>query len=188
MATYGVHCQARQFEWVSLYSGWLRCGEGMVRYLPERVLRQFGWVQTIPRHPVQSAPVDVNLAEITNCFRHALDYALTPQELGETAVHGVKVVDGYIKWFYRHSHPCMVLLDMPVPVPRPLEREVLDARAAQEDGDLGYIQLSGRMSRIRDHIYVVMRSGLVPKGTKEWQHLDDALKEGLRNGSIYVYV
>jgi hypothetical protein len=34
-------------------------------------------------------------------------------------------------------------------------------------GDLGYLQLSGRMNRIRDHIYVVMRSGLVPKGTEE---------------------
>jgi len=60
----------------------------------------------------------------------------------------------------------MVLLEMSVPVP--LERGVLDARATQEDEDLGYLQLSRRMSRIRDHIYVVMRSGLVPKGTKEW--------------------
>jgi len=61
----------------------------------------------------------------------------------------------------------MVLRDMPVPVPRPPEREVLDARAAQEDGDLAYLQLSGRMSCIREHIYDVMRSGLVPKGFEE---------------------
>jgi hypothetical protein len=50
MAPYAVHRQARQFEQVSHYFGWLRCGERMVRYLSERVLRQFGWVQTIPRH------------------------------------------------------------------------------------------------------------------------------------------
>ena len=167
MAPYEVHRQARQFERGSLYSGWLRCGDRMVRYLPERVLRQFGWVQTIPRHPVESALIDVNLAEITNRFRRAPDYALTPQELGETVVHGVEVVDGYIDLFYRHSHPRMVLPDMLVPVPRPPEREVLDARAAHKDGDLAYLQLGGRMSRIRDHIYVVMRSGLVPKGTEE---------------------
>jgi len=68
----------------------------MVRYLPERVLRQFGTVQTIPRHYVESAPPDVNLAEITNRFRRALDYALTPQQLGERAVHDVEAVDGYI--------------------------------------------------------------------------------------------
>jgi len=105
--------------------------------------------------------------EITNRFRRALDYALTPQQLGERVVHNVEAVDGYIDWFYRHSNPCMVLLDMPVPVLRPPEHEVLDAQAAQEDGDLGYLQLCGRMSRIRDHIYVVMRSGLVSKGTEE---------------------
>ncbi|XP_024634854.1 protein MAIN-LIKE 1-like [Medicago truncatula] len=69
IAPYGEHRQARQFERVSLYSGWLRCEERMVRYLPEMVLRQFGWVQTIPRHPVQNAPFDVNLAEITNRFQ-----------------------------------------------------------------------------------------------------------------------
>jgi hypothetical protein len=138
-----------------------------------RVLRQFGFVQTIPRHPVQSAPVDVNLAEITNRFQRALDYALTPQELGETAVHGVEVADGYIEWFYQVSHPRMILPDISVPVPRPPECEVLDAQAAQDDGDLAYLQLSGRMSRIRDHIYVVMRSGLVPKGSEEWQHLEE---------------
>jgi len=184
MAPYGDHRQARPFDRVCLYSGWLRCGDCMVRYLPERVLRQFGRVQTIPRHPVESASPDVNLAEITKRFRRALDYALTPQQLGERAVHDVEAVDGYIDWFYRHSHPRMVLLDMPVPVPRPPECEVLDARAAQKDGDLGYLQLSGRMSRIRDHIYVVMKSGLVPKGAEEWQHLEDALKE-VHDGKLY---
>jgi len=44
IAPYGDHRQARPFDWVSLYSGWLRYGDRMVRYLPERVLRQFGRV------------------------------------------------------------------------------------------------------------------------------------------------
>jgi hypothetical protein len=96
----------------------------------------------------------------------------------------VEAVDGYIEWFYRVSHPRMILPYMPVLVPRPPECEVFDARAAQEDGNLAYLQLSGRMSRIRDHIYVVMRSGPVPKGTEEWQHLEDALKE-VQDGKVY---
>jgi len=184
MAPYGEHCQTHPFEWISLYSRWLRFRDRMVRYLPERVLRQFGRVQIIPRHPVESAHIDVNLAEITNRFWTKLDYAPTPQQLEEHAVHDVDVVDGYIDWFYRHSLPRMVLLDMPVQVPRPPEREVLDVRVAQEDGDLAYLQLSGRMSHIRDHLYAVMRSGLVPKGTEEWQHLEDALKE-VHDGNVY---
>jgi len=40
------------------------------------------------------------------------------------------------------------------------------------------------MNRIRDHIYVVMRSGRVPKGTEECQHLEDALKE-VHDGKVY---
>ena len=139
IAPYGDHRAARRFEQVSLYSGWLRYEDRMVRYLQERVLRQFGRVQTIPRHPIESAPPNVNLVEITNRFWRALDYALTPQQLGERAVHDVEAVDEYINWFYRYSHPHIVLLDMPVPVLRQPEREILDARAAQEDGDLGYL-------------------------------------------------
>ena len=68
MAPYGDHRQACPFERVSLYFRWLRCGDRMVRYLLERVLRQFGRVQTIRRHPLERAPPDVNLAEITNRF------------------------------------------------------------------------------------------------------------------------
>jgi len=62
----------------------------MVRYLPERVLRQFGYVQTVPRHPLESAPPRQTLGEITLRFQHALDYALTPQELGHPTVYGVE--------------------------------------------------------------------------------------------------
>ena len=139
----------------------------MVRYLSERVLRQFGRVQTIPRHPVESAPPVTNLVEISLRFQHALDHALTPEQLGQRAVRGVEAVDGYNEWFYLHSHPRMILPYIPVPVPRPPEHEVLDALAAQEDGKHGYLQLSGRMSRSRDHVYVVMSSGVVPRGSEE---------------------
>jgi len=137
MHLYTDHRQACPFERFSLYSGWLRYGPRMVRYLSERVLRQFERVQTIPRHPVESASPVINLAEITNRFQHALDHALTPEQLGQHAVHGVDAVEGYIEWFYHHSHPRMVLPDIPVPVPRPLECEVLDARAVAEDGEQG---------------------------------------------------
>jgi len=100
MGPYRDHCAARPFERVSLYSRWLRYGDRMVRYLPERVLRQFGRVQTIPPHPAVSAPPMINLAEITNRFQHALDHALTPEQLGKRAVHGVETAEGYIEWFY----------------------------------------------------------------------------------------
>jgi len=97
MAPYGDHRQVHPFDRVNLYSGWLRYGDCMVRYLPERVLRQFGRVQTIPIHPVQRAPPDLNLAEISNRFRRALDYTPTPEQLGQRAVHDVEAAKVYIK-------------------------------------------------------------------------------------------
>jgi len=37
----------------------------------------------------------------------------------------------------------------------------LDEIVAEEDGDQGYLELSGRLSRIRDHVYAVMSSGVI---------------------------
>ena len=79
----------------------------------------------------------------------------------------MEAAEGYIDWFYHNSHPSVILPDMPVPVPRPPEHEVLDVQVAQEDGEVGYLQLSARMSRIRDHVYIVMSSGVVPRGFEE---------------------
>ena len=104
--------------------------------------------------------------------------------MGHYAVHGVEAVDGYIEWFYHWSHPRMILLDILVLVPRPLEHEVIDALAAQEDGEHGYLQFSGTLGRIRDHVYVVMSNGLVSRGSEEWQHLEEVLKE-VHDGKVY---
>jgi hypothetical protein len=76
----------------------------------------------------------------------------------------------------------MILPDMLVPVPRPPEREVMDEIAAQEDGEHECLELS--VGRIRDHACVVMSSGVVVRGSGEWQHLEEVLKE-VHNGKVY---
>ncbi|MCI57933.1 serine/threonine-protein phosphatase 7 long form-like protein, partial [Trifolium medium] len=45
---YEDHRDVCPFDNIALYSGWIRCGPTRIRYLPERVLQQFGYVQTIP--------------------------------------------------------------------------------------------------------------------------------------------
>ncbi|XP_045798015.1 protein MAINTENANCE OF MERISTEMS-like [Trifolium pratense] len=54
---YKDHRDVCPFEDIALYSGWIRCGPIKVRYLPELVLQQFGYVQTIPRHPDSAANI-----------------------------------------------------------------------------------------------------------------------------------
>jgi len=73
----------------------------------------------------------------------------------------VEAVEGYIQWYFDTFNPHMILPDMEVPVPRPPELEAIDEIATQEDKEHGYLELSGRLGRIKDHVYVVMSSGEV---------------------------
>ncbi|MCI32229.1 putative IMP dehydrogenase/GMP reductase, partial [Trifolium medium] len=46
---YKDHRQTRPFQDISWYSGWIMCGSALIcPHLPERVLRQYGHVQSIP--------------------------------------------------------------------------------------------------------------------------------------------
>ncbi|RZB65612.1 Protein MAIN-LIKE 1, partial [Glycine soja] len=51
---YGEHREVRDFHVRSCYSGLLRWGPVAIYYRPERVVRQFGYTQTIPAPPVDS--------------------------------------------------------------------------------------------------------------------------------------
>jgi len=56
MAPYADPRDVYPFEHVGLYYGWLRYGTHKVRYMSERVLRQFGYTKTVPKSPYESAP------------------------------------------------------------------------------------------------------------------------------------
>ncbi|MCI01034.1 putative IMP dehydrogenase/GMP reductase [Trifolium medium] len=80
-------CYTTLLQPFNLYSGWIICGPIKVWYLPERVMRQFGYVQTIPRHPHHSAPVNISPQQIDFQFARFMDRVLTPQMLGTHALY-----------------------------------------------------------------------------------------------------
>jgi len=82
VSSYVMHLAACPFEEVRLYSGWLRYGTRKVKYLSERVLRQFGYMQTVPRHPHDSAPIQMTLGQISYCCANHDDHVLTIEQLG----------------------------------------------------------------------------------------------------------
>jgi hypothetical protein len=45
------------FDDIALYFGWIRSGPTRARYLPEWVIRQFGYVQSDSRHPDRAASI-----------------------------------------------------------------------------------------------------------------------------------
>ncbi|GAU51672.1 hypothetical protein TSUD_371920 [Trifolium subterraneum] len=88
-------------------TGWVMCGSAMIcPYLPERVLRQFGHVQSIPRHPDESANAGLNRLKIVEAFAdYLVDNYVIEEMRGPRAQNGFETVPGYIAWFYRVSHP-----------------------------------------------------------------------------------
>jgi len=69
-------------------------------------------------------------------------------------------------------------------VSRPPEQEALDKMVAKKDRDHGFLELGGRLDRIRDHVYDVMSSGVVPQGFEALQHLEEVLRE-VHGGKVY---
>ncbi|XP_014511740.1 protein MAINTENANCE OF MERISTEMS-like [Vigna radiata var. radiata] len=56
---YESHRETRPFYGVCIFSGWIRIGDTLCRHFPERVLRQFGFQQSIPRDTPVVANVDI---------------------------------------------------------------------------------------------------------------------------------
>ena len=75
----------------------------MVRHLPERVLRQYGYVQTIPR-----APTDIKLVadDMAQAFTEFSLHVLSHQQRGHPVSDNQlwAYTKGYMRWFIRVSH------------------------------------------------------------------------------------
>ena len=74
-------------------------GPIVIIHRPERVVRQFGYVQTIPPHSPGSR---LSLEDIDDMWMHFSDY-LAP--VGQICVVLGQCASNYIHWFYMISHP-----------------------------------------------------------------------------------
>ncbi|KAL5161973.1 hypothetical protein HKD37_07G019172 [Glycine soja] len=100
---YTEHRGVKGFELISSFQGQLRWGPMMVTARPERVLRQFGYIQSIPP-PLVSASLSYN--DIDDRWMHFADHVLA---VGELCVMSGQVSAYYMEWFSRISHPFMIL-------------------------------------------------------------------------------
>ena len=98
---YGEHRPVQEFDLISCFSDQLRWGPVAVRHQPERVMRQFGYVQSIPAEDADSW---VSFEEIDDRWMHYLDH-LAPT--GEICLVPGQCVPEYMDWFFVISHPCM---------------------------------------------------------------------------------
>ncbi|XP_028208378.1 uncharacterized protein LOC114391586 [Glycine soja] len=98
---YGEHRSVRDFHLISCYFGLLRWGPVVVYYRPERVVRQFGYTQTIPAPPVDSW---VSYDDIHDKWMHYSDHIIPA---GEVCTVPGQCASNYMDWFFRISHPFM---------------------------------------------------------------------------------
>jgi hypothetical protein len=110
-------------------------GKFRAKHLPERVLRQFRYVQGIPRHPSTAATPGMNLFEIDRVWMEELELRMIDEGMrGAAVVNPWDHVPGYIRWFYRVSHPMMRPLEGAEEPPRPANLEVvMEEQEARRD-------------------------------------------------------
>ncbi|KAH1262403.1 Protein MAIN-LIKE 1 [Glycine max] len=98
---YREHQPVRDSHMISCYSGLLRWGPVVVYYRPERVMRNFGYTQTILAPPVDSW---VSYDDIHDMWMHYSDHMVAA---GEVCTVSGQCASDYIDWFFHISHPFM---------------------------------------------------------------------------------
>jgi hypothetical protein len=93
------------FDDIALYYGLDQECASRARYLPERVPRQFGYVQSILRHPHATASIVSTVEQIHQHWMRYPDRVLTPNMLGSRVVCLTDTVPGYMEWYLQISHP-----------------------------------------------------------------------------------
>ncbi|XP_057431214.1 protein MAINTENANCE OF MERISTEMS-like [Lotus japonicus] len=91
----------------ALYSGYIRTpfDRSVSRHLPERVMRQFGYIQDIPRHPSE---IQTTGSLVETAGAAYADYAPHLVPLGTPAIRSGDAVSEYMRWYIRVSHQFII--------------------------------------------------------------------------------
>lgn len=84
--------------------------------------------------------------------------------MGHHPLTGVEEARGYTRKTYTTSHPHLITLYEDVPIPRQVEQEALHEIIVEQEGEHGFLELTGRLGRIRDHVLSIVDSGVVERG------------------------
>jgi len=117
--TYGDHRRVRPLQLLCTYSGWLMCGkERVYRHLPERVKRQFEYVQDVPTHSSSVAQTPTQLLTTVLLDAQAWFYPDLVHRCQRPWCHDA----GYMAWYVKVSHPRILPPDEGSP-PKPVSVE-----------------------------------------------------------------
>ncbi|KAH1256356.1 hypothetical protein GmHk_03G006528 [Glycine max] len=158
---YTEHRGVRAFELISSFQGQLRWGPMVVIVRPERVVRQFGYIQSIPPSPVSAR---LSHDDIDDRWMHFAEHVLPAGEL--CLVLG-QVSANYMEWFFRISHLFMIPTQADpeeyIQPPSPQVPVTFDPPP-----HVGYEAIAQRLER-------VLNLRMVTVGTKLYEIMQDCL-------------
>ena len=102
---YGDHRAEHPFPDIAWYSGCIKCGQVVEPYHPKRVLRQFGYIQTIPPRPFTPPRPDCS-SLLVQYWERWTDHLLTDHSRGRRCLYAGsgESVPEYMAWYERISH------------------------------------------------------------------------------------
>lgn len=177
---YGAHRGHRPLEEVSMFSGYIRCGRWMYAHLPERVVRQYGYAQDIPRLPTEVTGLALSVDDVDLWW---VDFVHHVAIGGLVSEYPGQCTDRYMPWFQRISHPyIMPQADRDhARVPdskqvRMSEQQPIEMSSSSIDLGEDLVQLLyGACVSAGDLIQQMIDRRIVIEGTECWQLVHQAL-------------
>ena len=133
---YEEHREIQKFDEIFWYSGWIMCGvDKMYRHLPERVKRQYGYVQDIPRPSTDVLSMqDTHIVQAFLDFRfHTIKGDSWGQPTGDMPW---LYEDKYMIWYRQVSHPQILPPIRGSPL-RPANEEHIIAHQRKQHQEIG---------------------------------------------------
>ncbi|XP_006601487.1 protein MAIN-LIKE 2-like [Glycine max] len=171
-----VEASPRACRWLTV-----RWGPIIVYLRPERVVRQIGYIQTVPPPSVRDS---LTGTDIDDRWVHFSDHVAPT---GELCVVPGQVAPDYMEWFFQISHPFVTPTEDTVelrPTPPPptnddfVEPPVAEVPIASDSPTHSVVDCTTcvRMGRIAEHLERVINLRMVTAGTNLYDIMDLCLR------------
>ncbi|XP_028181506.1 protein MAIN-LIKE 1-like [Glycine soja] len=178
---YAEHRGVRGYDLISSYTGQVRWGPIIVYLRPERVVRQMGYIQTVPLPPIRDS---LTGTDIDDRWVHFSDHVAPT---GKLCVVPGQVAPDYIEWFFQISHPFVTSTEdtaEPRPAPPPptdddfVEPPVAEVPVASDPPTHSVVDCTAcvRMGRIAEHLERVINLRMVTAVTDLYDIMDLCLR------------